>query len=131
MKSFKELNEGDSIYIVKCFKSDNIYEYAIETAIILSIKKDLDWGSDYTLSIGDDIYNTFVSLLEKNNQQSWLISSTEKEELCELYIDKNDAIEYVNNLYINYINDIDKHIERLKIRKIDYTKALERWEKRF
>ena len=92
MKLFKELNERDNIYILKYFKSHSIYEYSIEHATILSIKKDLDWGYDYELSIGDNIYNAFIGPLEEYRQQTWLISSTEKEELCELYIDQNDAI---------------------------------------
>lgn len=131
MKSFKDLNEGDDIYILKYFKSHHIYEYSIERATILSIKKDLDWGYDYELSIEDNIYNAFIGPLEECSRQTWLISYTEKEELCELYIDRNDAIEYVKNSYINHINDIDNHIERLKNHKLSYEEALKIWEKRF
>ena len=132
MKSFKELKEGDLIYVVRCFKSNKIYEYKIDTATILNVLDEPGENYlDFHISIDDKNYEVFVCNKDESNQRSWITLETEREDLCELYVDKNMAIEHVKNTYINHMKDVDEHIERLKNRKIDYKEALEKWEKRF
>lgn len=131
MKTFKDLNINDTLHIVRCFKSNKIYEYDIETAVITDKVEDECGVCDFYIDLNGKAYKVYVVDVNLSDTRSWLQQESGVDELCELYVDKNAAIEHVKNTYINHMNDIDKHIERLKNSKIDYKEALERWEKRF
>ena len=131
MKTFKDLNINDALYIVRCFKSNKIYEYDIETAVITNKVEDECGVCDFYIDLNGKTYKVYVVDVNLSDTRSWLQQESGDDDMCELYVDKNMAIEHMKNTYINHMKDIDKHIERLNNRKIDYKEALERWEKRF
>lgn len=138
MNTFKNIAIGDSIYILRGFKNnDNIYESEIINATITNYRRDEDDILYINITYLNDkkaifsILNEDVVPARAFIPMNLIPDSGDYDEICDVFIDENDALQSVKDQYEFHIKCIQKHIEKLNKREILYKKLLERWEKRF
>lgn len=131
MKTFKTIIIGFPVYILRSFKNNNnIWEYEIIKSRVTDYYRDED----------DDVLNICITTVNNNtavfpiwtedvtHTRAFLQLYNMCDEICEVFTTEEEAIQYVNDGYVDNILNIDNHIDLLNQKKIYYREALNKWK---
>lgn len=104
MKTFKDLNVGDKVFVV-----EDIFLRVAEK-LILDIKCDLD-SNILKINLNNNIINyKMFEVLKSNNK--YISSKTEFG--YSIFINKKDALKYLNSIVKSDINELEKQLKQIK-----------------